>query len=75
MVFAIKGIILSEHADRVEAATTETSGITRYKLDLNEELLHLEGTFDDMILKNNLERLGFLVYYENETPCIFSNTA
>ena len=66
--------MLNEHADRVEAATIETPGIVRFKLDFNEELLHLEGAFDDLILKNTLERLGFLVYYEPEIPCVFSNS-
>jgi hypothetical protein len=63
--------MLSEHTDRVEAAAQETTGVSRFKLDVDEELLHLEGSFDDLILKNNLERLGFIVYYETEVPCIF----
>lgn len=55
----------SEHGDRVESLVQETPGVHRYRLDFDEELLHVVGQFDELLLKNSLERAGFIVYLES----------
>lgn len=57
-------MISSEHGEIVESIAQDTSGLAHYRLDFDGELLHATGSFDEMILRNSLERAGFLVYSE-----------
>jgi len=64
IVYSVKGMMCAAHGDTVRAVVYEIEGIEQFKLDYKEELLHLRGQFDRLVVENNLERIGFIVYYE-----------
>lgn len=59
------------HYETVQNLTRDITGIEEVELVPEEELLHLHGTFDRLILKNTLEKAGFFVYLEKDIPCKF----
>lgn len=68
-VFSIKGLMCMDHAEKVRSIIRDTHGIDRFELDPQTEYLHIAGYFDALILKDSIEKIGFLVYDEPEVAC------
>jgi len=70
-VFSIKGIMCKDHAEKVRGIMKEIEGIEKFEYDEENEHLHIFGLFDVLIVKDSIERVGFLVYDDNDVPCKF----
>lgn len=80
VVYSVKGMMCLAHGEVVRAVVSEIEvlsfdenltpqGIDTIKLNFDKEELHLRGQFDRLVIENNLERVGFLVYFEPDIAC------
>jgi len=68
LVYSVKGMMCPEHIQCVKGIVTDTHGVNKFEMDTENEYIFVKGTFDELILRNNIERVGFLLYDEPDIP-------